>query len=188
MTNTGDVAGKEVVQTYFSAPEGDLPKPALELAAFQKTDLLQPDESQTVTMSFDISDMSSYDGHRKDRKRICLCAGAGAIILFWSAIRCATLETAGVYTVDELTVTEQLTKVFQPVNDEKKLERRLDGTGPDSYETTVWSNEETTDVMEQASSAQPAATAASLTESTAKAANAPERADPAGRRGGRPNR
>ena len=173
VTNTGDVAGKEVVQTYFSAPEGDLPKPALELAAFQKTDLLQPDESQTVTMSFDISDMSSYDDIGKTGKESAFVLEPGDYtILVGNSVR--DVETAGVYTVDELTVTEQLTKVFQPVNDEKKLERRLDGTGPDSYETTVWSNEETTDVVEQASSAQPAATAASLTESTAKAANAPE--------------
>ena len=66
VTNTGDVAGKEVVQVYFSAPQADegeakMSKPAKELAAFDKTDLLEPGESETLNMSFAISDMSSYD-------------------------------------------------------------------------------------------------------------------------------
>ena len=67
VTNTGDFySGKEVVQVYYSAPqmgEGDavLGKPGKVLAAFGKTKLLEPGESQTMTLSFPISDMASYD-------------------------------------------------------------------------------------------------------------------------------
>ena len=59
--NTGDMAGKEVVQVYYSAPQGKLGKPARELAAFQKTRLLRPGETQTVFMRFKVTDMASYD-------------------------------------------------------------------------------------------------------------------------------
>ncbi|NLI54486.1 MAG: beta-glucosidase [Clostridiales bacterium] len=63
VTNTGDVAGKDVVQVYFSAPytPGGVEKAAIELAGFAKTDLLAPGESQTVTVSFPLRDISSYD-------------------------------------------------------------------------------------------------------------------------------
>ena len=66
VTNTGDTAGKEVVQAYFGAPQRNdtdvfLDKAAYELAAFQKTGLLEPGESETVTLSYNVSDMSSYD-------------------------------------------------------------------------------------------------------------------------------
>lgn len=58
--NTGDYAGKEVVQVYYGAPDGKLEKPAKELVAYQKTDLLQPGESQIVSITFDIEEMASY--------------------------------------------------------------------------------------------------------------------------------
>lgn len=63
VTNTGDVAGKEVVQLYYSAPyyEGGIEKSAICLGAFEKSDLLAPGESQTITVSFKIDDMASYD-------------------------------------------------------------------------------------------------------------------------------
>ena len=63
VTNTGDVAGKEVVQVYFSAPyyEGGIEKSAIELAAYGKTKELAPDESETLTISFNVEDMASYD-------------------------------------------------------------------------------------------------------------------------------
>ncbi len=63
VTNTGDVAGKDVVQLYASQPysEGDPEKSAVVLAAYGKTDLLQPGESGTVTLSFSAYDLASWD-------------------------------------------------------------------------------------------------------------------------------
>ena len=61
--NTGDVAGKDVVQLYVNAPykDGGIEKAENVLTDFAKTDLLQPQESQTVTVSAKVSDLASYD-------------------------------------------------------------------------------------------------------------------------------
>lgn len=63
VTNTGNVAGKDVVQVYYSAPytEGGIEKAATNFVQFEKTDLLQPGESQRLTISFVAQDMASYD-------------------------------------------------------------------------------------------------------------------------------
>lgn len=63
VTNTGNVAGKDVVQVYFSAPyyEGGIEKSAIELAAYAKTKELAPGKSETLEISFDTEDMASYD-------------------------------------------------------------------------------------------------------------------------------
>ena len=61
VTNIGDRAGKEVVQLYFCPPKGLLQKPSRNLTAFRKTGLLGPGESETVTLSFAVSDMASFD-------------------------------------------------------------------------------------------------------------------------------
>lgn len=60
--NVGDRPGKEVVQLYFSAPAGKLPKPRQELAAFGKTKLLSPGESETITLQVKLRQMASYCG------------------------------------------------------------------------------------------------------------------------------
>jgi beta-glucosidase len=61
VTNTGSQSGKDVVQVYFSAPQTGLDKPYQELAAYGKTDLLAPGESQTLTLSYPVTQMASYD-------------------------------------------------------------------------------------------------------------------------------
>lgn len=59
--NTGSYAGKEVVQLYYAPPVGRIPKPAIALGAFGKTPLLSPGEQKTVTLSFAVADMASFD-------------------------------------------------------------------------------------------------------------------------------
>ena len=63
VTNSGDVAGKDVVEVYYKPPytNGGIEKSSANLIEFEKTNLLQPGESQTVTVTFSIEDMASYD-------------------------------------------------------------------------------------------------------------------------------
>lgn len=78
--NTGNASGKETVQVYYSAPytEGGMEKSAIVLGGFDKTELLDPGESKTITVEFDTADMASYD--YTDRKAWVLEAGTYTII------------------------------------------------------------------------------------------------------------
>lgn len=134
--NTGEYAGREVLQVYFSAPQGRLGKPAKELAAFAKTKLLQPGENETLTMEYDINDMSSYDDTGKVQKSAYVMEAGDYNIYVGNSIRNA--GSNGVrytYTVESTLVTEQLTEQMKPI----MLEERLlaDGTYEklETYET-----------------------------------------------------
>ena len=67
VTNTGDVAGKEVVQLYVTVPYTDYDKENLveksevTLVAYDKTDVLEPGESEIITIEFNVEDIASYD-------------------------------------------------------------------------------------------------------------------------------
>ena len=61
VTNTGDKAGKEVVQVYYGAPQGKLGKASKELCGFAKTKFLAPGESEELCITFAINDMASFD-------------------------------------------------------------------------------------------------------------------------------
>lgn len=81
VTNTGSVAGKEVVQLYYSAPytKGGIEKSSVVLGAFAKTGLLEPGASETVTLALTVEDMASYD--YKDAKAYVLDAGSYKLTL-----------------------------------------------------------------------------------------------------------
>lgn len=66
VTNTGSAEGKEVVQLYYSAPySGKIEKSSVNLAAFGKTNVIKPGESETVTLTFKVEDMASYDANKE---------------------------------------------------------------------------------------------------------------------------
>ena len=108
VTNTGSMAGKDVLQLYFSAPytPGGIEKSAIELAAYDKTGLLQPGESEVLTISFPVRDMSSYDMMKEEA--YVLEAGTYEIKLARNVhdiVEVQTYELAGtvVYNTDEVT-------------------------------------------------------------------------------------
>ena len=63
VTNTGDVAGKDVVQLYAHAPytEGGIEKAEVQLVTYGKTKLLQPGESEVLTLAIRLGDVASFD-------------------------------------------------------------------------------------------------------------------------------
>src|SRR5699024_11018188 len=63
VTNTGDAAGKDVVEVYYNPPytNGGIEKATANLVAFEKTETLEPGASETVTITFKAEDMASYD-------------------------------------------------------------------------------------------------------------------------------
>ena len=64
VTNTGDYAGKDVLQLYICKPEGRLDHKKKALAGFVKTKLLAPSESQTLQIPYNLADIASFDGSR----------------------------------------------------------------------------------------------------------------------------
>ncbi len=113
VTNTGDCAGKEVVQVYYGAPQGKLGKPLKQLAAFKKTRLLAPNESEELTVGFDIDSMASYDdsGVTGNAYAYVLEAGDYDIYVGNDAHSCEKVYT---YPISELVVTEQLEQALAP--------------------------------------------------------------------------
>ena len=64
VSNTGNYAGKEVLQLYISKPDGSIDHEVRSLAAFAKTKCLQPGESQTVSVTYDLADIATFDEER----------------------------------------------------------------------------------------------------------------------------
>ena len=72
VTNTGDVAGKDVVELYYSAPytKGGIEKAAVKLGAFAKTPVIKPGESAWVELEMAVEDMKSYDCYDENNNGI----------------------------------------------------------------------------------------------------------------------
>lgn len=118
--NTGKVAGREVLQLYYSAPQGKLGKPSRELAAYKKTKLLAPNESETVVVSFDIKDMASFDDLGKIAKSAYVLEKGSYEFYLGTSIR-DTVKLDYEYNVEENRVTEQLKNWCKPF----KLAKRM---------------------------------------------------------------
>lgn len=136
VTNVGEeYAGKEVVQVYFEAPQGQLGKPARQLIAYQKTEKLAPGQSQVLNIEWLVNYMASYDDSNATGHKSCYVLEAGEYNIY---IGNSVKKTDKVFTyvLDELKVVEQLSECMCPDNDEltimKPGVRKEDGT----YEIT----------------------------------------------------
>lgn len=128
ITNTGDKAGKEVAQVYFSAPQKNiegtvkLSKAAMELVGFKKTKLLAPNETETISVSFDINEMASYDDMGLTGAKSAYVLEPGNYNVFvGNSVREAATRLAGTYTQSTLKITEQLTQYLSPTNLSKQM-------------------------------------------------------------------
>ena len=111
--NTGNVASKEVVQLYCEASQGKLGKAARSLCAFAKTKLLQPGESQTVTLECEVSTLASYDDSGATGHRSCWVLEAGEYG-FYLGTDVRSAGPVGTVSLPE-TVVEQLEEACAPV-------------------------------------------------------------------------
>lgn len=128
VTNTGHTAGKEVVQVYFEAPQGLLGKPARQLIAFGKTRELAPGETQTMTLTFELDSMASYDDLGKIRKSAYVLEKGEYAFYVGTSVR-DVQKLSYVYTLPEDRVTRQLTERLAP----SQLKKRMLADG--SFET-----------------------------------------------------
>lgn len=124
VTNTGDTAGKEVVQVYSSAPQGRLGKPTRELRGFKKTRLLQPGERQTLRIAFAVSALASFDDLGKIQKSAFVLEQGEYTFHVGNCVR-STAVCDYVYRVEQDTVTLQCSQLAAP----SALKERLTADG-----------------------------------------------------------
>ena len=125
--NIGDIAGKEVIQVYVSAPQGKLGKASRSLIAFQKTELLQPGCTQELTLTWDLSVMASYDDLGKVAKAAYILEKGEYNFYIGNSVR-NTTRSEYIYRLDEDVIVQQLSTKLQP----NALKKRLLSDG--SYE------------------------------------------------------
>lgn len=127
VTNVGEkYAGKEVVEVYFSAPDGALEKPYQELATYGKTDTLAPGESQELTLSYATTEMSSYS----EDLAAYVMENGDYVVRVGNSSRNTSVEA--VINLDSNKVTEQLSN--QMVQDEEIDTLSNEGATPYTYE------------------------------------------------------
>ncbi|WP_068786131.1 glycoside hydrolase family 3 C-terminal domain-containing protein [Paenibacillus phocaensis] len=136
VTNTGaDFAGKEVIQLYYEAPQGQLGKPARALGAFAKTKLLPPGETEVLTLQLPVRRMASYDDGGFTGNKSCYVLEAGDYELYvGNSIRNAervAAEGKAAFRLAELLVVERLEEAAAPVERFSRMKpgsRKPDGT------------------------------------------------------------
>lgn len=136
VTNTGTTySGKEVVQIYYEAPQGQLGKPAKALVAFGKTNLLQPGESQRLTVSFPVDSMSSYDdaGVTGHASAYVLEAGTYRLYVGTSVknVEHVSIDGQDGYVVETIQLVEQLQEAMAPTESFTRMKpgiRKEDGS------------------------------------------------------------
>ncbi len=117
VTNTGETAGREVVQLYVASPDGKLEKPEIELKAFGKTGLLEPGSSEIITFSLGASDLASFDS---ESSTWLLEAGEYKLLVGASS---EDIRAEAAFTVKQDIVAGTVSKALVPEQDINKLSK-----------------------------------------------------------------
>lgn len=117
--NIGSVSGKQTVQVYYQPPQGYLGKPTRNLIRFAKTDLLEPNTSQEIELTFDLEELASYDDKGETGHPFSYVLEAGEYNFFVGDCL-ANLQVVGSYSLRDLVVVEKLNQLSAPV---KKFDR-----------------------------------------------------------------
>ena len=125
--NTGSIAGKEVAQVYVEAPQGKLGKAARSLCAFAKTRLLQPGESETLTMACPVRTFASYDDSGATGHRSCWVLEGGEY-RFYLGTDVRSAQPVGSIPLAQ-TVIEQLEEACAPTTAFQRLRPVASGNG-----------------------------------------------------------
>ena len=133
VTNTGNREGKEVVQVYVKAPSGKLGKPSRSLIAFKKTKNIAAGGAESVSISFSVSEMASYDdGGATGNKSCYVLEGGDYEIYVGTDVRSA--ELVFTYTHEKTTVVKKCEEAMSPVTPFKRL--KAGENGEKLYEDT----------------------------------------------------
>lgn len=144
VTNTGDKAGKDVVQLYYTPPyyEGGIEKSHVVLGAFDKTEVLEPGASETIKLDIPVEEMASYDDRKE--KAYVLEAGVYGIKLMSNAhdvidTRTYEVKDAIVYNQDNKRASDQTvaTNVFDDARGDVTYVSRADWEGTLPKERTA---------------------------------------------------
>lgn len=128
VTNTGDTAGKEVVQVYVEAPCGRLGNPSRRLAGFAKTGVLAPGEKETVVIAVPKYDFASYDDSGVTGHKSCYVLEEG-VYTFYVGSDVRSAEAAG-SCEQAFTVLEELQEAYAPTEsfERMKAQEQEDGS------------------------------------------------------------
>lgn len=128
VTNTGNVAGKEVVQVYCEAPQGVLGKPARVLCGYEKTKELAPQETQVLTVAVRTEEFASFDDFGKTGHKSCFVLEAGEYIFYVGAdVRSA--KKAASTNVPEICVVSEHEQVLAPERSFLRMVPEKNGDG-----------------------------------------------------------
>ena len=119
LTNTGNIAGKQILQLYSASRCGRLQKPRIELRDFQKTELLLPAQSADITFALPVDSLASYD---EQSASYVLEAGEYEIFV---GTDCMALQSALSFSLEEEKTVLRLQNLCVP----KKLSKRMQADG-----------------------------------------------------------
>ncbi len=126
VTNTGAVAGKEVVQVYCEAPQGAMGKPARVLCGFAKTKELAPGEDQTLQIAVPWYTLSSYDDGGVTGHRSCWVLEAGEYV-FHAGTDVRSAAAVGSLTLEETKVVKEAEEACAPVTAFERMKPQAGG-------------------------------------------------------------